>query len=55
MRLAGSDEPLLPVRSASPSPDKLFACMEAVKKVQVVAPIQMGDIIIADIRDSGAI
>ncbi|HPY11868.1 MAG TPA: DUF1667 domain-containing protein [Sphaerochaeta sp.] len=55
VRLAGSDEPLLPVRSDKPIPkDKLFACMEAVKKVQVVAPIQMGDIIIADILGLGS-
>ncbi len=54
VRLAGSDEPLLPVRSDKPIPkDKLFACMEEVKNVQVEAPIQMGDIIIADVLALG--
>ncbi len=52
VRLHGSDEPLLPIRSDKPVPkDKLFACMDRLKQVQVDAPIQRGQVIIDNILD----
>ncbi|MCK9548219.1 MAG: DUF1667 domain-containing protein [Sphaerochaeta sp.] len=50
VKLSGSDEPLLPVRSDKPIPkEKLFACMELAKTLEVSAPIGMGEVLIANI------
>jgi CxxC motif-containing protein len=47
--------PLIPVRSDSPLPkDKLFDCMDHLCKVQIPAPIKMGDILVKDILNLGS-
>lgn len=33
--------------------DKIFACMEEIKKVAVEAPVKIGDVVAADIADTG--
>lgn len=55
VKIENASEPLLPVRSDKPIPkDKLFLCMEEIRKVTVQAPIAIGDIIIPDILSLGS-
>lgn len=55
VKIDGNDSDLLPVRSNKPLPkDKLFECMEMIKKTSVKLPIKQYDVIIADICGSGA-
>lgn len=55
VKVINSSTPLLPVRSNKPIPKELIMdCMKIIKEVEVKAPIQSKDIIIADICDSGA-
>ena len=50
VRIRGSQEPLIPVRSSSPVPKKLLMqCMEEIKKITVDTPIKQGDVIIHNI------
>ncbi len=45
---------LLPVRSNSPLPkDKLFECMDIIRKVSVKLPIKINDVIVKDICSTG--
>lgn len=45
---------LLPVRSANPLPkEKLFDCMELIRKVKVALPVEMHDVIISNICETG--
>ena len=56
VRLAGaaSKEPLIPVRTREAIPlAQQAAAMEAVRQVQVTAPISMGDIVIANVCGTG--
>ncbi|MDW7655982.1 MAG: DUF1667 domain-containing protein [Bacillota bacterium] len=49
-----NEDRLLPVRSKQPVPRELiFDCMKIIKKISVTSPIKMGDIIVADICDTG--
>ena len=49
-----SDGGLLPVRSAAPVPkEKLFACMDCIKKARVVPPVRMHDVILKNVADTG--
>ncbi|WP_105616595.1 DUF1667 domain-containing protein [Vallitalea okinawensis] len=46
--------PRLPVKTNAPIPkDKIFDAMKIINKVEVVAPTKVGDIIIANILDTG--
>lgn len=54
VKLAGGDQPLLPVRSNEPVPrELLFACMEVLKKTEVKAPVKCYDVIVHNICGSG--
>ncbi|NMA20306.1 MAG: DUF1667 domain-containing protein [Lentisphaerae bacterium] len=54
VRIDGAEEPLLPVRSASPIPLKLIpTVMQEMRKIRMNAPIQMHQIIIADVLGTG--
>lgn len=54
VRLDGVTNDLLPVRSNKPLPkEKLFACMEAIRSVQVQLPVARYDIIIPNICGTG--
>ncbi|KGG80942.1 molybdopterin oxidoreductase [Caloranaerobacter azorensis H53214] len=45
----------LPVRTNKPVPkDKIFECMKEINKVEVTAPIRVGDVIIKNILGTGA-
>lgn len=54
VRLDGVTNDLLPVRSNKPLPkEKLFACMDAIRSVQVQLPVARYDIIIPNICGTG--
>ncbi len=50
----GGDERLVPVRTRTPIPRGLHErAMETVRELRVSAPVHMGDVIAADLLDSG--
>ncbi len=52
--LEGAGRKMLPIRSNKPIPKELmFACMKEVKKVTVKAPVEMHQVIIKNILDTG--
>lgn len=54
VKLEGVQNDLLPVRSNKPLPkEKLFACMDAIRSVQVQLPVARYDVIIANICGTG--
>ena len=54
VKIAGAAYNLLPVRSNAPVPKELqFACMEAIKTVCVTAPVKTGDVVLANICNTG--
>ena len=54
VKLDGIDNDLLPVRSEKPLPkEKLFECMEVIKKVSVKTPVNCNDVIVKDICKTG--
>ena len=54
VKIAGSANELLPVRSAKPVPkEKLFDCMEVIRSTQVELPVASYDVIISDICGTG--
>ena len=43
-----------PVKTSAPIPkDKVFAAMEEVNKVRLVPPVHIGDVVVANICDTG--
>ena len=54
VKIDGQDNDLLPVRSANPLPkDKIFECMEIIRKASVKVPVNQHDVIVADICGTG--
>ncbi len=54
VKMDGIENDLLPVRSEKPLPkEKLFDCMEIIRKAVVTLPIKTGDVIISDICGTG--
>ena len=54
VKIAGSPYNLLPVRSNAPVPKELqMACMEAIKTICVTAPVKAGDVVLANICNTG--
>ncbi len=54
VKIAGGLLPLLPVVSSQPLPkEKVMACAAALRKINIQAPVQQGDIIIPDILGLG--
>lgn len=54
VKIAGVENDLLPVRSNSPIPkEKIFDCMEIIRKAEVNLPIKCHDVIISDICGTG--
>lgn len=50
-----ADMPLLAVRSDRAVPkDRLFACMEEIRRLCLTAPVHRGDVLIANVADTGA-
>ena len=56
VRLEGAQtgEPLIPVRTREAIPLSLQAqAMDAIRKARVTAPVKMGDIVLANVCDTG--
>ena len=54
VKIAGSQYNLLPVRSNAPVPKELqMECMKAIKAVAVAAPVNAGDVVLANICGTG--
>lgn len=54
VRVTGGREPVVPVRTKTDIPKgKIFACMEAVRKAAVKAPVRMGDVVIPNVAGTG--
>ena len=54
VKIAGNRYNLLPVRSNAPVPKELqMECMKAIKAVAVTAPVNAGDVVLANICNTG--
>jgi CxxC motif-containing protein len=54
VRVLGGDLEMVPVKTKEDIPkDKIFACMEEIRKMEVSAPISIGDVIIPDCAGTG--
>lgn len=55
IKVIGSDQPLVAVRSDKPIPRKmLMACMKEIVKAEVSAPVKRYDVLILNILNTGA-
>ena len=55
VRVIGGSIARLSVRTAQDVPkDKIFACMEEIRKLKVYAPVQIGDVLIENCAGTGA-
>lgn len=53
-KVNGAKTPLVAVRSKTPVPkEKLFDCMKEIRKLNLTAPVNRGDILIENICDTG--
>ncbi|WP_349945794.1 DUF1667 domain-containing protein [Lacrimispora sp. BS-2] len=54
VRVIGGDLEMVPVKTKQDIPkDKIFACMEEIRKVEISAPVLIGDVIIPDCAGTG--
>ena len=54
VKITGYDYPVIPVRSDDLIPkDKLFDCMEIIKKVEILAPVKRGAVVVENILNTG--
>lgn len=54
VRVTGGICPMANVKTASDIPkDKIFACTAALKDVVISAPVKIGDVILANVADTG--
>ena len=54
VKIVGVENDLIPVRSNQPIPkDKIFECMEIIKKTQVQLPVKIHQVIIENICGTG--
>jgi CxxC motif-containing protein len=55
VRITGATIPVLPVRATKPLPkEKLRGCASELAKVEVKAPVKLGDVIVKNILNLGA-
>jgi len=55
VKMNGTGSDLLPVRSNQPVPrEKLMACMDVIRGIEVQLPVKRYDVIVADICGTGA-
>ena len=55
VKMEGVEDDLLPVRSSKPLPkEKIFDCMEVIRKAEAKRPVNRYDVIIHDICATGA-
>lgn len=54
VRVQGGEVPVISVRTRGDIPkEKIFACMEEIRKATVHAPIKIGDVVIKNVADTG--
>ena len=54
VKMAGIQNDLLPVRSTAPIPkEKIFDCMQVIRKTEVTLPVARYDVVVADICGTG--
>lgn len=54
VRVAGLDIYSVPVKTESAIPKRLiFQCMEEINKTEIKAPVHIGDVVIANVLDTG--
>ncbi len=54
VHVLGGDLEMVPVKTKQDIPkDKIFACMEEIRKMEVSAPVSIGDVIIPDCAGTG--
>lgn len=52
--LAGGSLPLLPVRSSGPLPkNDLFECIKLLSRIEINCPVNMGDVVLRDVLNTG--
>jgi CxxC motif-containing protein len=54
VRVSGGSSPMVSVKTASDIPkDRMFACVQALKDIVVPAPVQIGDVILKNVAETG--
>lgn len=54
VRVTGGIYPMVNVKTVSDIPkDKIFACVEALKSIKLIAPVRMGDIVLENVAGTG--
>lgn len=54
VKVEGADVPLVAVRSSAPLPkEKMFQCMDEIRRVVLQAPVRGNDVVIADVCGTG--
>ncbi|MCH5353831.1 MAG: DUF1667 domain-containing protein [Acutalibacter sp.] len=54
VRVLGGKAPVIPVRTATDIPkEKIFDCMEEIRKAAIAAPVKIGDIVIENVAGTG--
>ena len=54
VKIKGISNDLLPVRSKDPLPkEKIFDCMDVIRKIEVEAPVKCLDVIVSNICETG--
>ena len=54
VEIIGGEDVRLPVKTKQDIPKgKIFACVRALKDIQVQAPIEIGDVILSDVAGTG--
>jgi CxxC motif-containing protein len=54
VRVTGGTSPMVNVKTATDIPkDKIFACIAAIRDITVTAPVHIGDVIAANVADTG--
>jgi len=54
VRVAGGKLPMVSVKTESDIPkDKIFDCVKALKDIEVIAPVKIGDVIVENVAGTG--
>ncbi len=54
VRVNGGTSPMVSVKTQSDIPkDKIFACVDALRGVEITAPVKIGDVVLADVAGTG--
>lgn len=55
VKINGGEIARVPVKTAAPIPkDKIFVALDEIKKVELDAPVEIGDVIVKNVAGSGA-